>query len=203
MTAILIGASIPHEPLVRPLALPVPLFFTQVGLELLVSAVANARGTPAPFKMSSVEKGERVPPLVLTIVEDIVGVDGAATKSYRKRLVDRYAASPRFRAMIKGLTWFWGVGALVDGVGTLVVVCTVPQEVAYGVGECFSLILEIDVGQALTGTTGWGSPLIFVIIWVFITVHWVHKSLRREKKLWLENYQQQRCTDPVNNGDNA
>lgn len=136
MTAILIGASIPWEPLVRPLAMPVSLFFIQVGLELVVSGVMNAMGRRAPFKMSSVPKGAKVPPLVLTIVEDIVGVDGGAGKSYRKRLMDRYKASARFRAIIRGMTWFWGVGALLDGIGTLVVIWTVPQEVAYGVGEC-------------------------------------------------------------------
>lgn len=167
MTAILIGASIPHEPLVRVLAIPVSLFFIQVSSELLLSGVLNARGVEAPFKMSSVPKGGRIPPLVLTIVEDIVAVDGSAGKSYRKRLMDRYEASSRFRSMIRGLNWFWGVGALLDGIGTLVVIWTVPKEVAYGVG--------------------WGSPLIFVIIWVIITVHWVHKSLRLEKRLWVEN----------------
>lgn len=135
MTAILIGASIPHEPLVRVLAIPVSLFFIQVSAELLLSGVLNLRGTPAPFKMSSVPKGGRIPPLVLTIVEDIVAVDGSAGKSYRKRLMDRYEASPRFRKMIRDLNWFWGIGAMLDGIGTLVVIWTVPKEVAYGVGK--------------------------------------------------------------------
>lgn len=135
MTAILIGASIPHEPLVRPLAIPVSLFFIQVGFELLLSGVLNYMGKTAPFKMSSVPKGGRIPPLVLTIVEDIVAVDGSAGKSYRKRLMDRYDTSPRFQKMIKGMNWFWAIGALLDGIGTLVVIWTVPQEIAYGVGE--------------------------------------------------------------------
>ena len=135
MTAILIGASIPHEPLVRPLAIPVSLFFIQVGSELIISGVANVMHVKAPFKMSSVAKGERVPPMVLTIVEDIVGVDGGAGKSYRKRLMDRYHASPRFRKMIRTMNWFWGIGSVLCGIGTLVVIWTVPQEVAYGVGE--------------------------------------------------------------------
>lgn len=136
MTAILIGASIPHEPLVRPLAMPVPLFFIQLGLQLLVSAVMNAMGKRTPFKMSSTPKGAKVPPLVLTIVEDIMAVDGSAGKSYRRRLMERYEASKRFRAIIRKMTWFWGVGAFLDGVGTMVVIWTVPQEIAYGVGEC-------------------------------------------------------------------
>jgi len=165
MTAILIGASIPHEPLVRPLAIPVSLFLIQVGLQIMVTGVCNARHVAAPFRISSWLKGERIPPLVYTLVEDIVSVDGAAGKTYRAALRRRYEVSKRFRGMIARMNWFWGVGALLDGTGTMVVIWTVPQEVAYGVG--------------------WGSPLVFVIIWIFITVLWVRHDLRKEKQEWV------------------
>jgi hypothetical protein len=134
MTAVLIGASVPHDPLVRMLAIPVSLFFIQVGLQLVLSMWMNQTGRPAPCKISSIPKGGRVPPLVLTIVEDIVGVDGAGGREYRDALMARYEASPRFRKMIVQQTWFWAVGALVDGIGTMAVVWTVPEQVAYGVG---------------------------------------------------------------------
>ncbi|KAJ4288754.1 hypothetical protein N0V88_007289 [Collariella sp. IMI 366227] len=137
MTGILIGASIPHNPLVRPLAIPVSLFFIQVGCQLVWTAWMNKTGRPAPCKISSVSKGGRVPPLVLTIVEDIVGVDGAGGREYRNALWARYEASPRFRKMIWTQNWFWAVGALIDGIGTLVVIWTVPERVAYGVGKFF------------------------------------------------------------------
>ncbi|KAL2174025.1 uncharacterized protein P884DRAFT_332404 [Thermothelomyces heterothallicus CBS 202.75] len=164
MTAILIGASIPHDPLVRPLAIPVSLFFAQVGCQLVWSGCMNRARRPAPFKISSVPKGARVPPMVLTIVEDIVGVDGAGGRKYRDAVMARYEASPRFRHMIAQQNWFWAAGALIDSIGTFIVIWTVPERVAYGVG--------------------WGSPLIFVVIWTTITVHWVRLSLRREKELW-------------------
>jgi len=137
MTAILVGASIPHPPLVRPLAIPVSLFLIQMGIQLLWSGWMSATKRPAPFKISSVEKGETTPPLVFTIVEDIVAVDGGAGKDYRRNLLARYRASPRFRKMIAQQNWFWAVGALVDGVGTMVVIWTVSEPVAYGVGEFF------------------------------------------------------------------
>ncbi|KAK4108844.1 hypothetical protein N656DRAFT_760791 [Canariomyces notabilis] len=165
MTGILIGASIPHNPLVRPLAIPVSLFLIQMGVMLLWSGWMNVTRRPAPCKMSSVPKGGRVPPMVLTIVEDIVGVDGGGGRKYRNSLMARYEVSPRFRKMIAQQNWFWAVGALVDGIGTLVVIWTVPEKVAYGVG--------------------WGSPLIFVIIWTTISIIWVRRSLRREKQLWM------------------
>jgi hypothetical protein len=136
MTGILIGASIPHNPLVRPLAIPVSLFFIQVGLQLTWSGWMNKTKRPAPFKISSIPKGGRVPPLVFTLVEDIVGVDGAGGREYREALLARYETSPRFRKMIAQQNWFWAVGALVDGIGTMVVIWTVPERVAYGVGAC-------------------------------------------------------------------
>ena len=136
MTAILIGASIPHEPKVRPLAIPVSLFLIQVGLQLVWSGWMNRSGRPAPCRISSIPKGGRVPPLVFTLVEDVVGVDGAGGREYRNALLARYGASPRFRKMMAQQNWFWAVGALVDGVGTMAVIWTVPEKVAYGVGMC-------------------------------------------------------------------
>ncbi|KAK1774249.1 hypothetical protein QBC45DRAFT_46053 [Copromyces sp. CBS 386.78] len=167
MTGILIGASIPHEPIVKPLAMPVPLFFIQMGLQLLWAGWANKKHKKAPCRISSVPKGGRVPPLVFTIVEDIVAVDGAGGKEYRRAINARYEVSKRFREMIARQNWFWGVGALVDGVATMIIIWTVPQEIAYGVA--------------------WASPLIFSAIWTVITVIWVRRDLRREKAEWRAN----------------
>ncbi|KAK3984680.1 hypothetical protein QBC44DRAFT_9877 [Cladorrhinum sp. PSN332] len=168
MTGILIGASIPHPPFVRPLAIPVSLFLLQVGAQLVWTGWMNKTKRPAPCKISSVEKGERVPPLVLTIVEDIVGVDGGGGAVYRASLMARYKASWRFRKMIATQNWFWAIGSLIDGVGTMVVIWTVPETVAYGVG--------------------WGSPLIFVSLWTYISVEWIRRDLRQEKRLWAEEH---------------
>ncbi|KAH7629699.1 hypothetical protein B0T09DRAFT_339969 [Sordaria sp. MPI-SDFR-AT-0083] len=167
MTGILIGASIPHEPIVKPLAMPVPLFFIQMGLQLLWSGWANKKHKKAPFRFSSVPKGGRIPPLVFTIVEDIVAVDGAGGKEYRRAINARYEVSKRFREMIARQNWFWGVGALADGIATMIVIWTIPQEIAYGVA--------------------WASPLIFSIIWTIITVIWVRRDIRREKAEWRAN----------------
>ncbi|KAK4168135.1 hypothetical protein QBC43DRAFT_228581 [Cladorrhinum sp. PSN259] len=168
MTGILIGASIPHPPLVRPLAIPVSLFLIQVGSQLVWTGWMNKTGRKAPCKISSVEKGERVPPLVMTIVEDIVGVDGGGGAVYRRSLWARYKVSWRFRKMIATQNWFWAIGALIDGIGTMVVIWTVPEEIAYGVG--------------------WGSPFVFVSIWTIISVEWIRRDLRREKRLWAEEH---------------
>ena len=140
MTGVLIGPSIPTEPLVRPLAMPLLILLIQVGLQLLISGVMNQRNCAAPFRISSIPKGGKMHPMVYTIVEDIVAVDGGAGKGYRERLRARYDASWRFRLLIAQLNWFWAAGALLDGIGTMVAVWTIPSEtVAYGVGECYFL----------------------------------------------------------------
>ncbi|KAI1417027.1 hypothetical protein F5Y13DRAFT_153575 [Hypoxylon sp. FL1857] len=167
MTGILIGASIPHEPLVRPLAMPLPLFFIEVGSLALTTGIMEARKMPATCKVSSTPKGAPIPPVLLTFIEDVVAVDGGAGKTYRKRLLGRYKVSKDFRALIKRLNWFWGVGCTLVGAGSLAVVWTVPQEIAYGIG--------------------WGAPLVFTIIWTAITIFWSRKSLQIEKKRWMEN----------------
>lgn len=165
MSGILIGASIPHHPPVRPLAMPVSLFLIQMGIQLLWSGWMVVNNKMAPCRVSNVAKGEPMPPFVLTAVEDIIAVDGGAGREYRDQLHARYKASAMFRKMIMRQTWFWGWGSLLVGIGTLVVVWTVPVSVAYGVG--------------------WGAPLVFTIVWISICILWVQRDLRMEKKRWL------------------
>ncbi|RWA05783.1 hypothetical protein EKO27_g9323 [Xylaria grammica] len=151
MTGILIGASIPHEPLVRPLAIPVPLFFIGAGMLCIVTGVMSALGMRTACKVSSIPKGAPQPPYVLTAVEDV--------------------ASKCFRRLIAELNWFWGVGSVISGAGTLAAVWVIPQqEIAYGVG--------------------WGEPLVFFVVWTALTVIWTRRGLRREKKLWAVNSQE-------------
>lgn len=138
MTGILIGASIPHEPLVRPLAMPLPLFFIEVGALAVATGYMDARNMKATCKVSSTPKGAPIPPVLLTFIEDVVAVDGGAGKTYRKRLLGRYKISKHFRGLIRGLNWFWGVGSILIGAGSLAVVWTVPQEIGYGIGTLLS-----------------------------------------------------------------
>ncbi|KAI1434473.1 hypothetical protein GGR50DRAFT_404389 [Xylaria sp. CBS 124048] len=167
MTGILIGASIPYEPLVRPLAIPVPLFFVGGGTLCLVTGTMSALKMGALCKVSSIPKGAHQPPYVLTAVEDVVGVDGGGARRFRRRLLERYKVSRDFRRLISMLNWFWGIGSVVSGTATLAAVWAIPQEeIAYGVG--------------------WGEPFIFLVVWTWITVVWARHGLRQEKKKWAE-----------------
>ncbi|KAI1820397.1 hypothetical protein F4861DRAFT_533723 [Xylaria intraflava] len=168
MTGILVGASIPREPLVRPLAMPVPLFFIGGGMLCVVTGTMSALGMPAACKISSVPKGTPQPPYVLTAVEDVVGVDGGGARPFRRRLLERYKMSRYFRRLVAELNWFWGIGSVVSGAGTLAAVWVIPQqETAYGVG--------------------WGEPFVFLVIWTWVTVLWIQRGLRKEKELWAED----------------
>ncbi|KAI1168374.1 hypothetical protein F5B18DRAFT_277888 [Nemania serpens] len=168
MTGILIGASIPHEPLVRPLAIPVSIFFIGAGTLCIVTGTMSALGMKTACKVSSIPKGEPQPPYVLTAVEDVVGVDGGGARPFRRRLLERYKVSKDFRRLIAELNWFWGIGSVISGAGTLAAIWVIPQqEVAYGVG--------------------WGEPFVFFVVWTWITVIWTRRGLRREKKLWAKD----------------
>lgn len=135
MTALLIGASIPDPPLVRPLAMPVPIFFIQIGSQCIVMGFMALFGMRTQCRVSSLPKGSPMPPLLLICIEDVVGVDGGGGRDYRLRLHARYNASKRFRDLIKGLNWFWGVSALAFGGGMIAVIWTINEDIAYGVGE--------------------------------------------------------------------
>jgi len=114
-----------------------------------------------------VPKGARVPPLVYTLMEDIVAVDGNGGKAYRAALQARYDASARFRTLVAQLNWFWGVSGFTLGVALIAIIWSIPQEVAYGVG--------------------WGSPLVFAALWAAATVFWAKRSLRLERELWCRS----------------
>lgn len=94
-------------------------------------------GRPAPFRISSSNKGEKVKPGVYTLLEDIVAVDGGAGRPYREALEARWSASPRFRRLMLDLSLFWSIPSILIGGACTVVVCvhSVPKPVAYGIGE--------------------------------------------------------------------
>ncbi|OAA57547.1 hypothetical protein SPI_07206 [Niveomyces insectorum RCEF 264] len=137
MTGLLIGASVPAHPRARVLALPSTVFFLVLATVLLATGYMAARGRPAPCRISSVPKGAPIRPLVYTLVEDVVGVDGAGGKAYRQRLAVRWAQSWRFRRLLAQMNWLWGVGVLVGGIATLVVLIVAPEDIAYGFGFFF------------------------------------------------------------------
>ena len=165
LTGILIGGSIPGQPLTRVLATPMAVGNVMLGVAFVVSGVGVRRGWTLPVRLSSHVKGSPWPPITYCIVEDVVAVDARAGKIYREALLRRYNASPRFRRLLVQVLWFWAVPSVVLGIVLLVLIFTVSKkEVAYGLG--------------------WSVPSIWAVIWTVCTVLWVRRSLGIEKALW-------------------
>jgi hypothetical protein len=165
MTGVLIGGSIPHPQLQRVLAMPMALGFMMVGIMFIVNGIAvQRRWRLKSFRMSSVPKGAVTPPITYSIVEDVVAVDGGGGITFRTAFMARYNASPKFRELLRQMTWFWGVPSLVVGVVLMAVIFTVRREVAYGLG--------------------WTIPAIWAGIWTLVTIFWVKRALREEERDW-------------------
>lgn len=175
----LITGTVPEEPYVRLVAMPLPTVMFYFGFVHLTLDFLRARGYRAPFRISSTPKGSVMPTALYVLIEDIVAVDGAGGKKYRRALRDRYLASPYFRHMLFEMNCFWGGGSVVCAAGITAIVFTTPQDVAY--------------------TLGWTLPLVWAGLWTLITIPWVQADLRREKEAWEEHFTQssQPYTDDI------
>lgn len=139
VTAELILGTLPTEPLLPLLSMPTPTVLLLVGFQLIISHFMYLAKTPIPFRISSLPRGSTARPLVYTIIEDIIGVDGGGRVAFREDLNRRYEASPLFRQMLYRLNAFWGFGAVaVAGIVTALL-WTIPGEVAFGIGKFFSM----------------------------------------------------------------
>src|ERR1700744_1295710 len=142
-----------------------PVGMIVAGLMLVVNGwAAQRRWRLMYFRLSSHVKNSICPPLTFCLLEDICAVDGKGGKKFRLAALARYQASPRFRALLLQLQWFWSIPAIVIGVVLVIVISLTSADVAYGVG--------------------WGAPTVWAILWTWITVGWVHRALQVEKERW-------------------
>ena len=74
----------------------------------------------------------------------------------------RYAASFRFRLLLRQLQWAWAASDITVGTVLLALIWTVDEEVAYGLG--------------------WSVPTIWAAIGACSTTVWAQRSLRIEKE---------------------
>lgn len=131
----LIIGTIPREPLIRLLSMPVPSMLFWFGLELVVLDIMRVLGVPAPFRISSVPKGAPLRPGLYSIIEDVVAVDGGGGTAYREALNRRYEASHYFRQMLHRLTLFWSVAAVAMAVMLTAIIFTCQRNTAYVVSS--------------------------------------------------------------------
>lgn len=165
MLVILIIFSIPHHPSVQALALPMPVGLIVSGILFAASGwAAHRQWRLKYFRLSSHVKGSICPPLTFCILEDICAVDGKGGQKCRTAILSRYYASPRFRALLSQLQWFWSIPAIVLGAVMVIVIWVTSDDVAYAVG--------------------WGAPTLWAVVWTWITVRWVQRALQVENETW-------------------
>ncbi|KAF2090481.1 hypothetical protein K490DRAFT_34887 [Saccharata proteae CBS 121410] len=162
----LIVGTVPAEPPIRLLAMPVPSMVFAFGVELLAMDMFRIAGFKAPIRISSLPAGSPLRPGIYSIIEDIVAVDGGGGTEFRQRLNLRYMASHLFRQMLHRITLFWAFGACIIAAVTTALVFTIQRDAAYVVG--------------------WVVPFIWAGISAVITTYWVKSSLADEYAKWSE-----------------
>ena len=137
VTAFLIIGSAPHIVWLRILSLPGPALLICIGGGIFYVTALSALGHPAPHRISSTGKGEKVFPGVFYIVEDVIAVNANAGRPYREALHARYNASPRFQKMMLRQSWFWSIPSIIIAFVLIVLICVheVDKNVAYGIGR--------------------------------------------------------------------
>ncbi|KAL7788182.1 hypothetical protein V8C37DRAFT_240156 [Trichoderma ceciliae] len=169
VTALFIVGSAPHIVWLRVLCMPAPAILYCLGGVLTLITLFNYMNWPAPFRLSSTAKGEKVLPGVYYFIEDVVAVNAGAGRPYREAFAARYNASPRFQRMLFVQSLFWSIPALVLAAGLTVVALLpeIPATVSYGI--C------------------WAVPFLWCAFWGVITVIWCKRDMVRERVEWEEN----------------
>jgi len=160
----LVVATAPQHPILKLCAMPSPTICFYYGGVLTLSAIFTKLKWKLPFNMSSTPKGHAWRPAMYAFIEDCGAIEARGEMVYREKLNARYEASPLFRQMIMQLSWFWGLGLIGIGIVATVLVFTITDNVAFGLG--------------------WGVPFVFMIIWALLTVVFTRRSLTREKAVW-------------------
>lgn len=166
MVELIIG-TIPKNPPIRLLAMPLATLLLTFGTELLIIDIARIMKIRSPLRISSMPKGTELRPGIYNIIEDIVAVDGSGGTAFRERLNARYEASHIFRQMLHRLTLFWAIGAEAMAVLTTILVFTLSDDAAY--------------------TVGWSAPFVWAGIWTLGTIWYVKKDLKLEQERWTQD----------------
>lgn len=117
-----------------------------------------------PVRISSLPRGELLPPLTYTLVEDVIAVDGGGGLEFRQAWRHRYEASRVMRHLLRVTSIWWGISGCTVAGGSIAAVWTAPENTAYGLG--------------------YGLPWAFIIVNSIWTFFYVKGQLRREQEDW-------------------
>ncbi|KAF7967148.1 hypothetical protein HWV62_18624 [Athelia sp. TMB] len=164
ITLQIVLAVVPLNPIVPLFAMIQETLLFITGAQLIAHFILYNMGATLPFRLSSAPKGGFVRPMVYTLVEDIVAVDGGGGRRFREEWNARYEASPAFRRMLSRLDAFWGFGAVVVAGVATALLWTVPVASGYWIG--------------------WLVPFLWAALWARLTIGYVRRCLAEEHAGW-------------------
>lgn len=146
VTALFIIGSAPHIVWLRVLCMPAPALLYCIGGCVTLMQLYHEIGWKAPFRVSSTPRGEPLNSAAYYFMEDVMAVNAGAGRPYREALEARYAASPRFRKLLRYESWFWAIPPIIVAI-PLTIVATidpVPPTAAYGICRFITCTSELQ-----------------------------------------------------------
>ena len=137
VVAVVIALGISKKPPnVRWVALSLPILMLQVCAQMVLLVPLSAMHVRAPFRFSSIGRGELLKPAVYVIAEDVIAVDAKQGDVFRAQWKARYESSQPFRNLLTQLDLLWGVSGVLTAGGIIAVIFAVKQtDVGWAVGK--------------------------------------------------------------------
>jgi hypothetical protein len=121
---------------VQAIAMAPPSVLYTIFLYVLLQGTLHALGLRAPFRISSVQRGNPVPPPVFTVMEDVFALQGDHLGlPAREALLALYNGSPAFRRTLARWSWAWGLGCGLMAVVLTIIVARAPPQVSFGISK--------------------------------------------------------------------
>lgn len=93
-----------------------------------------------PFPISSVRKGERAPPALFTVMEDVFACDGCHEGlEARQAMLAMYEGNAAFRTTLVVWGWIWCAASLAVAIGLSIVVGLTPNTTSFGISKLWRL----------------------------------------------------------------
>lgn len=165
VVSVVIAIGISRDPSsVRITSLPLSVLILLVCGQLVAFIPLRALGVRAPFRFSSIARGDPLRPAVYVIAEDVVAVDGEQGDVFRAQWNARYESSAPFRTLLARLDWLWGVSGVLLAGAIIGIIFGVKQDA---------------VGWAV----GWSVPWIWAALMMLVTIEMTKSTCRRENEM--------------------
>lgn len=136
MIILLIIGTAANNPLVRVVSMaPVSVLYS-IAVYMFTQNALHCLGVRAPFPISSIQRGQRIPPPMYTIVEDMFAVDGSHEGlRARQATLALYNGSATFRSTMMWWSWVWAFACGAVAVVLTILVAVTSKMAGFGIGE--------------------------------------------------------------------